>query len=161
MVTMELELRPISPDDEERLAEFHRHLSAESIRRRYFTPHPVLTPDELHRFTNVDGDQRLALVAIANGEIVGVGRYESLAGTDDVEVAFVVRDDFQRQGIGTRLVQAVAAEAAKHGKARLVAETLPENRAMLRAFHHLPGMKERFGEGVVDVSIPLGDQPLR
>jgi len=88
-----------------------------------------------------------------------VGRYESLPGTDDVEAAFVVRDDFQHHGIGTRLVEAIAAEAARHGKRRLVAETLPENRPMLRAFHHLPGMVERYGEGVVDVTIPL--QPLR
>jgi len=156
LVVRNVELRLISPDDAHRLAAFHERLSAETIRRRYFTPHPVLSPDEIHRFTHVDGEERLAVVAVLDDEIVGVGRYESLPGTGDAEVAFVVRDDVQGQGIGTRLVERIRDEAAAHGKRRLVAETLPENTAMRRAFRHLgPEVTQVFRGGVVEVVIPL------
>jgi GNAT superfamily N-acetyltransferase len=152
-------VRPIRADDADRLAAFHARLSPETVRRRYFTPHPRLSAQELHHFTNVDGDTRLALVAVDGDEVVAVGRYESLADTTSVEVAFVVRDDFQRVGLGGHLVEAVAAAAARHGKERLVAETLPENRAMRLALHHAGPATTTFGDGVVKVVVALRGSP--
>jgi GNAT superfamily N-acetyltransferase len=148
-------MRPIRPDDEERLADFHAHLSPETIRRRFFNAHPALSPKELDRFTHVDGDLRLAVVAVEDDEIIGVGRYESVPGTDDVEAAFVVRDDHQGRGLGTELVRHIAEEAARHGKRRLLAQTLLDNRPMLRAFGHLPGMTRRMVDGIWEVVVPL------
>lgn len=152
-----VELRPIEPTDEERLEVFHSKLSPETIRRRYFTPHPHLTPRELHRFTNVDGDERLAIVGLCDGELVGVGRYESITGTSDAEGAWVVRDDHQGLGLGTVLARAVAEEARKHGKRRLIAETLADNIPMRRVLLHLglPASQE-FRDGVVEVALELG-----
>ncbi|MCU1486719.1 MAG: acyl-CoA synthetase forming [Actinomycetia bacterium] len=151
-----VDVRPIRPDDAQRLAELHARLSPESVRRRYFTAHPVLSPTELHRFTHVDGDTRLALVAILDDAIVGVGRYESIPDTGTVEVAFVVRDDLQGLGLGCRLVELVAAAAAAHGKTELLAETLPENQAMRRALHHAGRTTSTFRDGVVEVRVPIG-----
>jgi GNAT superfamily N-acetyltransferase len=148
-------VRPIRPDDEQRLTDFHAHLSAETIRRRFFNAHPVLSPKELDRFTHVDGDVRVAVVAVEDDEIVGVGRYESIPGTDDVEVAFVVRDDHQGRGLGSELVRHIAEEAARHGKRRMLAETLLDNLPMLRAFAHLPGMTRRMVDGIWEVEVPL------
>jgi GNAT superfamily N-acetyltransferase len=151
----EVEVRPIGPDDGERLAEFHARLSPETVRRRYFSAHPVLSPDELHRFTHVDGDTRLALVAVLDGAIVGVGRYESIPGTGTVEVAFVVRDDLQGLGLGRALVELIAEAAAAHGKTELLAETLPENQPMRRALHHAGTVTSTFRDGLVEVRVPL------
>ncbi len=152
-----VEVRPITPDDGDRLAAFHAKLSPESVRRRYFTAHPVLTPAELHHFTHVDGHTRLALVAVCEDEIVGVGRYESLPESDTVEVAFLIRDDFQGAGLGGSLVQCIGAEAAAHGKRLLVAETLPENQAMRRAMHHAGPVVNVFRDGIVEVTVPIGE----
>lgn len=149
-------LRPIQPDDEERLEVFHSKLSPETIRRRYFTPHPHLTPAELHRFTHVDGSERLAIVAVCDGELVGVGRYESIAGTRDAEGAWIVRDDHQGLGLGTLLARAVADEARGHGKRRLIAETLADNIAMRRVLLNL-GLPadQHFRDGIVEIVVEL------
>ena len=152
----EITLRPIEREDIESLREFHRHLSEESIRRRWFTAHPELSLEEARRFTDIDGDTRVAIVATLDNELVGVGRYESLPPSDDAECAFVVRDDFQGHGLGTALVSAVMDEARRHGKRRLVAETLPDNVPMLHAFRHAaPDAVMAFCDGVVEVIIPL------
>ena len=157
-----VELRPIGPDDEGRLDDFHHRLSPETQRRRFFTPHPHLTAAELHRFTHVDGDQRLATVAVCDDEIVGVGRYESLgdADGDAVEGAWVVRDDFQGQGLGRLLAAEVAEQARRHGKRRLLAETLADNLPMRRVLLSL-GLPttHRFRDGVVEIEIDLTADP--
>ena len=148
-------VRPIRADDADRLEAFHARLSPETVRRRYFTAHPKLSAQELYRFTNVDGDTRLALVALDGDELVGVGRYETLPEPGAVEVAFVIRDDFQHLGLGGRLVEAIAVAALEHGKERLVAETLPENRAMRLAMHHAGPTTTTFGDGLVRVEVLL------
>jgi RimJ/RimL family protein N-acetyltransferase len=152
----EIHLRPIRRNDAKALQEFHRHLSSESIRRRWFTAHPELTIDEAIHFTNVDGDKRNAVVAVYDGELVGVGRYETLTPSTDAECAFVVRDDFQRHGLGTALVKEIMNEARRHGKRRLVAETLPDNVPMIHAFRRAaPDAVMAFADGVVEVTVSL------
>lgn len=151
-----VELRPIRPDDQGRLEVFHGKLSPESIRKRFFVPHPNLTPAELHRFTNVDGDERSAIIALCDDELVGVGRYESLPGTDDVEGAWIVRDDFHGLGVGRLLAFEVVGEARRHGKHRLIAETLADNIPMRRVLlklglHHT----QRFRDGVIELVLIL------
>ena len=151
-------LRGIRPDDLERLEVFHSKLSPETIRKRFFTPHPHLTPAELIRFTTVDGDERLAIIALCDDELVGVGRYESYPGTDDVEGAWVVRDDFQGLGVGRILAAEVVEEARRHGKKRLIAETLAENIPMRRVLLKL-GLNhtQKFRDGVIELVLFLDD----
>lgn len=55
-------LTPIQPDDGERLIAFHSRLSPESLHLRYFAAHPMLLPNEVERFTHVDGVDRVALL---------------------------------------------------------------------------------------------------
>ena len=156
----EIMLRPIRRQDAEALRDFHRQLSSESIRRRWFTAHPELSLDEALTFTDVDGDGRAAVVAVYDGDLVGVGRYESLPPSADAECAFVVRDDLQGHGLGTALVSAVIDEARRHGKRHLVAETLPDNVPMIHAFRQAaPAAVMAFCDGVVEVVIPLSPEP--
>ena len=63
-----------------------------AIRRRYFSAHPRLSEFELERFTTVDHHDREALVAVVDGEIIGVARYERTMAPTDAEVAFVIAD---------------------------------------------------------------------
>ncbi len=67
-------------------------------------------------------------------QIVAVGRYEREAGTDEAEVAFVVADEHQGRGIGSVLLEHLAAAARESGISRFQAVVLAENRAMVRVF---------------------------
>ena len=127
-------LRPIVPDDADELVAFHEALSPESIILRYFGPHPRLSANEVERLTNVDGIDRFALVAVRDGRIIGVARYERTPGTDEAEVAFLVADGYQGKRLGTQLFEHLAESAREHGVRRFVADTLAENARMLGVF---------------------------
>ena len=149
-------LRPMAGDDEARLLRFHAQLSRETTYSRFFSVHPELSPAEVYRFTHVDHLGREAFVAVDDeDEIVGVGRYDRLAD-GAAEVAFVVRDDWQGQGVGRALFDAVAERARAVGITRLVAETQIDNQRMLSVFRHagLPE-RERFAHGVKAVELDL------
>jgi len=123
-------VRPVRPDDAVRLQEFHRQLSPETIFHRFFAPYPTLGRRDAAHFTVVDYVDRVALVALVDDAIIGVTRYELMAGTT-AEVAFVVRDDYQGRGLGTILLHRIVAAARDRGIKRFVAEVLPDNRRML------------------------------
>jgi GNAT superfamily N-acetyltransferase len=150
-------LRAMRADDGDRLVRFHESLSVESQYRRFLSSHAHLSEREVDRFTHVDHVHREAVVALVDGEIVGVGRLDGLPGTADAEVAFVVADRFQGRGLGTALMAAVASRAARLGIERLVADTLLHNDRMLAVFRHagLP-VSTRFEDGLVRVELVLG-----
>jgi GNAT superfamily N-acetyltransferase len=129
-------LRPIRPDDAERLVEFHQHLSIRSTYLRFFTVHPTLSAKEVERFTTVDYQDRLAFVLERSGNLIAVGRFDRIIGTSDAEVAFVVADDYQHHGLGSLLLDELARAARVRGISTFVAETLCENKPMLDVFHH-------------------------
>jgi GNAT superfamily N-acetyltransferase len=129
-------VRVIGPDDGDALRSFHTRLSPESIVLRFFGPHPRLSDAEVERFTHVDGLDRVALVAERAAAIVAVARYDRAPGTDEAEVAFVVNDAFQGQGLGTFLLRELADTARRHGIRWLIADTLSENFRMLNVFRH-------------------------
>jgi GNAT superfamily N-acetyltransferase len=131
---LRLHVRPIRPDDGERLMEFHRGLSNEAIRLRFFSAHPVLRPGEVERFTHVDYDARLALVAEVDGELVAVARYDREPQAAEAEVAFVVTDRYQHHGIGALLLDELADAARQRGILRFTAQTMAMNRPMLKVF---------------------------
>ena len=150
-------IRPIAGDDEARLAGFHSRLSADTIYRRFFSSHPRLSPEELHRFTHVDGHDRMALVALAHDELVGVVRYDRLpAAPDEAEVAFVVTDEYQGRGLGTLLLEHLAAYARTQSVHRFRAETLLENTAMQQVFRNAGfQVRSSFDRGVVEVEMDI------
>jgi GNAT superfamily N-acetyltransferase len=129
-------LRPIRPDDAERLIEFHEHLSQQSTYLRFFTVHPRLSADEVTRFTTVDYMNRLALVVVQDGKLIAVGRFDRIVDGTEAEVAFVVADGYQHHGLAPLLLDELARAGRDRGIATFLAETLWENRAMLDVFHH-------------------------
>lgn len=148
-------LRPITPDDAERLAAFHRSLSDETVYLRFFAPYPELSERDIHRFTHVDHVNRVALVATVGGELVGVGRFDRLDDRD-AEVAFVIRDDHQGRGLGSVLLEHLAAAARERGVRRFVAEVLPQNRRMLATFQEAGyHPTHRLEDGVVMLSFDI------
>ena len=148
-------IRPIRPSDSDGLADFHRSLSQETIYLRFFAPYPELTERDVHRFTHVDYVDRVALVATVADQLVGVGRYDRVAD-GEAEVAFVVHDEHQGRGLGSVLLEHLAAAARERGISRFTAEVLPTNRRMLATFHEA-GYEPtaRLEDGVVLLSFAI------
>jgi len=132
-------MRPIRPDDAEAEDRFVRRTSAESNYFRFFRYRTELTPEEIEHFTNVDYEDRMAFVVVADDEIIGVGRYDVLDDDTDepgraAEVAFLVEDAFQGRGIGTLLIQQLAMYARMNDITAFRAYVLADNRTMLNVF---------------------------
>jgi GNAT superfamily N-acetyltransferase len=149
-------VRPIRPGDGAQLAQFHQHLSLRSAYRRFFFVHPVLSAPEVERFTTVDYVDRLALVVEEGRRLLAVGRYDRSPGTGEAEVAFVVADLYQNHGIGTLLLEQLAAAGWRNGITTFTASVLPENREMLGVFTDsgFP-VTTHAGDGIVSVRFPI------
>ncbi|WP_028266772.1 bifunctional acetate--CoA ligase family protein/GNAT family N-acetyltransferase [Arthrobacter sp. MA-N2] len=149
-------LRPISPEDAEALQAFHTSQSETSTYMRFFSFKPRLSSKELRRFTEVDHKDRVAFVITIGGEIMGVGRYDRLGDPTEAEVAFNISDVQQGRGIGSILLEHLAAAARENGIRRFTAEVLPENRKMLRVFADAGyELARKFDDGVVSVEFNI------
>ncbi|HEX2315030.1 MAG TPA: GNAT family N-acetyltransferase [Thermomonospora sp.] len=150
-------LRPIRPGDAERMRAFYKRLSPESIYYRYFSPRPRLTDREIEHFTTVDHDDRVAFIATIGNEMVAVVRYDRIhdqPGT--AEVAFLVEDAHQGRGLGSVLLEHVAAAARERGLRRFVAHVLPDNRRMTKVFREVGyRAQQRFEDGIIQLVLDL------
>lgn len=135
-------LRPIRPEDAILLQEFIRDLSDESRYMRFVSMLRELTPRMLARYTRIDYDREVALVAtiqIPNPEnrgllrerIVGFAHYLRNADGQGAEYALVIADDWQRRGLGARLMSSLIQVARRQGLGYIEGLVLSTNRAML------------------------------
>lgn len=151
------EIRPIGPGDREALLALHAGLSAESRYFRYFSSRRRLPEREIRHFVEVDQHDHAGVGVWLDGTLVGHALYDRLA--DDptgAEVALEVTDACQGLGIGTAMLEALAALAQEAGLACFVAHVMPTNRRMLQVFADL-GFEERavFEDGAVRVELLL------
>jgi acyl-CoA synthetase (NDP forming)/RimJ/RimL family protein N-acetyltransferase len=148
-------LRPIVPEDADALQRFHKAQSPESVYLRFFAPMPELPPRELQRFVTVDYSDRVAFILLVGEEIIGVGRYDRLDAVS-AEVAFNIADAHQGRGIGSILLEHLAAAALENGIAVFTAEVLPQNRSMLQVFAAAGyAVSREFDDGVVAVRFEI------
>src|SRR5207253_11129486 len=123
-----LVVRPVRPDDDLRLRRTSERLSPQTIYRRFFSPLHALPPDLLHRFTNVDHDDREALVALDGDDIIAVVRWDrDVDHPDQAEVSMLVEDAWQHRGVGGALTRMLVEEAVRHHIATLIATVLSDN----------------------------------
>lgn len=150
-------LRPITPADADALVALHARFSERTRYLRFFSPYPRIPARDLRRFVTVDHHDREALTAEINGQLVAVGRYERLgAGAEEAEVAFEVEDAHQGRGIGSVLLEHLAAAASTARITRFVAEVLPENETMLRVFADAGyEVRRRWEDGLVHLTFPI------
>lgn len=143
-------LRPVTPADAQALQAFHMRQSQSSIYLRFFTYKAKLSNKELARFTNVDYRDRVAFVITIGSEIIGIGRYDRLDDPTEAEVAFNIADGHQGRGLGSILLEHLAAAARENGISRFSAEVLPENRKMISVFADAGyEVRRHFDDGVI------------
>jgi acetyl coenzyme A synthetase (ADP forming)-like protein len=158
-----LRLRPPEREDADALVEFFRGLSERSLYLR-FHGHPSTGPALVEPFLEPDWDDRGALLGtLATPEgprVVALASYARLRDPSSAEVAFSVADELQGRGLGTRLLEQLAARAAEVGIERFVAEVMPENRAMLGVFSDAGfDVAREFEGGTVEVRFPIAPSP--
>ena len=130
-------VRALRPDDRDEFLAAVGRSSAESLYRRFFSPKQRFTEEQIAYFVNVDFVNHVALVAALeeNGGpvIIGGGRYV-VVQPGKAEVAFVVVDQYQGQGVGAALMRHLATIARDAGLNELIAEVLADNISMLKVF---------------------------
>ncbi len=144
-------IRPIKPDDKALLARGMASLSPRSARMRFLAPKNHLSLAELRYLTEIDHVDHYALVAVLADDpttMAGVARWvRDAEHPDRAEVAVVVGDCHQGQGLGTTLGTALADGARALGIGRFTATMLPENTAARRLFAHISGRLSTRVEG--------------
>ncbi len=149
-------VRPIRPDDGDRILALHGRLSERTRYLRYFGAYPQIPDKDLQRFIHVDHTDRVALVAELGSELIAVARYERIDDTADAEVAFVVEDAHQGRGLGSVLLEHLAAAARERRVRRFVADVLAENPRMVRIFLDAGYSATRsYDSGVIRLTFPI------
>ncbi len=130
-------IRPIRPEDADIEQDFVKRMSDESKYYRFMDTLRELTQAMLVRFTQIDYDREMALIATIPGEDgkelqIGVSRYVTNPDGESVEFALAVADDWQKQGVGRKLMTALIDSARQKGYRAVVGDVLALNSKMFR-----------------------------
>jgi len=157
-----IRIRPIVPEDRELIRWGFDHLSEESRYRR-FMGLKRLSEHDLDYLTNVDYHDHFAWVAFSHDEPhepgIGVARYvRSKTNPEEAEAAVAVLDDYHHRGIGTLLLEALAAVALENGIKRFTGFVLVENTPMKDLLHTLGARLHNDSPGVERMTLELPEQ---
>lgn len=157
-------IRAIRSDDKKLLVEAFKNLDTESIYTRFFGYKSELTDEELKTATEGDFEQKVALVVTTAAEggketIIGAGHYVLFAPPNELrsaEIAFIVEEDYQGQGIASTLLKNLIHIAREKGVCQFEAEVLRKNKSMLAVLARsgLP-MKQSFEGSAIHLTLAL------
>ena len=152
-------IRPIRAADLELEKEFVDRLSSASGYQRLMSPRR-LSLDEMRRFTDIDYEREMALIATTSAEgrerQIGVARYVRDQGSPgEAEFAIVLSDDWQGRGLGTRLLASLFAAARSQGVRRIFGTTLAENGGMLALARRMGFRLARHAESAAIINLTL------
>jgi GNAT superfamily N-acetyltransferase len=155
---LEIFLRPVKISDEPLLKDFFYSLSDKSMYRRFISARKDMPHERLQEFVIIDNLREVMMLAMIQKEqgqdIVGVGQYGIDEASHTAEVAFVVRDDHQKMGIGAELLSYLTILAKKQGLWGFTAEVLWENRPMLQLFEKAGfDIEKRSSQGVYELKM--------
>ena len=152
-----VEIRALRPGDRESLKAAIARVSSASLYRRFFGPKRHFSEREVDYFVNVDFVVHVALVAVADGIIVGGGRY-IIVRPGVAEVAFAIADEYQGDGLGSAMLRHLIALAREAALIELIAHVMPDNRPMLTVFEKCGlRVRTRREHGAVSVVLNLLD----
>lgn len=129
-------IRPIMPEDEPLLVTFHKELSEDSVRQRFFefvSLDKRVAHERLLRICFNDFDREIALVAEVNQKaIIGAVRLSRISGTSEAQMTMIILDAYHRLGLGTLLLQEALSIAEKEKIHTVFAHILDENAGMIK-----------------------------
>jgi RimJ/RimL family protein N-acetyltransferase len=148
-------LATLEKSDSALVGQMFQRLSAQSIYWRFFSP--ISKPDLLQRSVQqLDHRDREAVGAVVGGQLVGIAQYVRAPGDRQAQLAIVIVDDWQRQGLGTRMVAALAHRALEEGIDSFAVDIQGDNYAALRLFKRVaPSSRLSYSAGVGVGVIPL------
>jgi RimJ/RimL family protein N-acetyltransferase len=149
-------LARLESTDRLELRRFFFRLSPETLYRRFHSP--ITRPEQAQpqRLLDVDHHDREAVVAVVGGEIVGVARYARRPGADAAEIAVVVADAWQRQGLATRMLTALRELALAAGVRRFTLEMQADNGPVLRLVRRLyPDAALTHAQGMYETTVSI------
>ena len=148
-------LATIERSDSALVGRMFERLSTMSIYWRFFSP--ISRPDILQRSVlALDHSDREAVGAVVGGELVGMAQYVRRTGDTRAQMAIVIVDEWQRQGLGTRLVAALAHRAVEEGIDSFAVDIQGDNYGALKLFHRVaPAARISYSGGVGEGVIPL------
>jgi RimJ/RimL family protein N-acetyltransferase len=155
----EIFLRPVRISDEPLLKDFFYSLSDESLYRRFISVRRDIPHERLQEFAIVDFTKEMVMLAVSQQEhqqeeILGIGQYAIEPETHTAEVAFVVKDEYQNQGIGMELMSYLTYLAKRQGLLGFTAQVLIENKPMLHLFEKMGfDIQRRSAEGVYELQM--------
>jgi acyl-CoA hydrolase/RimJ/RimL family protein N-acetyltransferase len=131
-------LRPIKISDEDLLKDFFYSLSDETMEKRFFSNRRDMPHERLQEFAAIDYTREMVIAAIVKNQerevIIGLGQYGIHQPSHTAEVAFLVRDQYQNNGVGRELLEYLIHLAKKQGLLGFTAEVLSHNLPMLHLF---------------------------
>ena len=155
-----VEIRPATPDDFDAVKAMHDAMSPDNSYLRFFNLSRHSGEREARRICRDPAPGSLALLAVADGEVVGVASYVPRREQSGLaEVSFAVADHMHHRGIATLLLEHLVSLARSRQIVTFTAETLTENKAMLQVFANagLP-VERRYKDGVYELTFPLPSQ---
>ncbi|MGB5833678.1 MAG: GNAT family N-acetyltransferase [Thiohalocapsa sp.] len=157
-------LRAPRPEDSGQVAECFERLSSESRRRRFFAFKKALTDSEVEFLTMTDGDDHIAVAAMAldnnglEGRMVGMARCLRLpAPPDSAELAIAIADEAQGLGLGRALIGQLMQAADAQGIRNFEVEVMADNAGMRALAERFGASSARQEDGTMHYRIPVGD----
>ena len=157
-------VEPLAPGDAETVQRVFDGLGARSRELRFLTAKPRLTERDLRVLSDVDGRDRVALVARHDGCPIGIARIvRDDADPTSADVAIEVVDSWQDRWVGTRLAHALVDRAQELGITRFTIAMAQDNEPALRLLHRVADRVTRvaFGNGSVDFVATVGSTSSR
>lgn len=156
-------LRPVRITDEQPLKDFFYSLSSDCMYHRFISTRTDMPHERLQKFVVIDYTKEMVILAVLQNaekdEIAGIAQYFIDDNTHTAEVAFVVRDDYQKQGIGAELLAYLTYLAKRKGLHGFTASVLTDNKPMLVLFEKTGFVIEQTPEaGVYELKMSFRDK---
>jgi GNAT superfamily N-acetyltransferase len=160
----EISVRDMRPEDADLLVDLFYHLSPETVYKRFHAALSNLPEEQVRKMAadlaDNDPEQEVALLALHEGAAVGAARFHRVPDTADAESAIVVRDDYQREGLGTFLLALLRERAIEMGITHLIAIVQAQNHPILKVVNR-SGLDARWrfeqGESYLAVDLTQDD----
>lgn len=156
-------LRPVKISDEPLLKDFFYSLSTQSLSQRFMSMRQDIPHQILQRFSVINFTNEMVILAILSDqqkeEVIGVGQYAIDAEAHTAEVALVIQDDYQHQGLGTEILKYLTYLAKKQGLLGFTAEVFLENRPMLHLFEKMGfDVTRKMSDGIYQLKMSFSER---